>query len=71
MLPSLRIILAAVIAACAAVLTLSAGLVGARDPARNISGVPDRAGSACLNRISASISGGPAEVRLPSGAAAG
>jgi hypothetical protein len=41
MLPSLRIILAAVIAACAAVLTLSAGLIGARDPGRNISGVPD------------------------------
>jgi len=41
MLPSLRLILAAVIAACAAVLTLSAGFLGARDPARNVSGVPD------------------------------
>jgi hypothetical protein len=30
-----------------------------------------RAGSACLNRISASISGAPAEVRQPSGMAAG
>jgi hypothetical protein len=41
MLPSLRIILAAVIAACAAVLTLSAGFLGSRDQAGNLSGVPD------------------------------
>ncbi len=31
----------------------------------------DRAGSGCLNRISASISGAPARVRLPCGMAAG
>ncbi|HEY2875710.1 MAG TPA: hypothetical protein VGJ56_27550 [Reyranella sp.] len=41
MLPKLRIILAAMIATCAAVLTLSAGMLGTRDQARNISGVPD------------------------------
>ncbi len=31
----------------------------------------NRAGSGCLNRISASISGAPARVRLPCGMAAG
>ena len=41
MLPKLRIILAAMIATCAAVLTLSAGVLGTRDPANNLSGVPD------------------------------
>jgi hypothetical protein len=41
MLPSLRIILAAVFATCAAVLTLSAGMLGTRDPASNLGGVPD------------------------------
>src|SRR5947209_10629261 len=41
MLPSLRIILAAVIAACAAVLTLSAGFFSSRDAAGNLSGMPD------------------------------
>src|SRR5579871_1817666 len=41
MLPKLRIILAAMIATCATVLALSAGLVGARDPGNDISGVPD------------------------------
>jgi len=41
MLPKLRIILAAMIATCAAVLALSAGVLGTRDPANNLSGVPD------------------------------
>jgi hypothetical protein len=41
MLPSLRIILAAVIATCSAVLALSAGFLGTRNPAGNLSGLPD------------------------------
>lgn len=41
MLPNLRIILAAVFATCAAVLALSAGMLGARDPDDNLSGVPE------------------------------
>ena len=41
MLPKLRIILAAMIATCAAVLALSAGLLGTRDPGNDLSGVPD------------------------------
>lgn len=41
MLPKLRIILTAMIVTCAAVLTLSAGMLGTRDPVNNLSGVPD------------------------------
>ncbi len=41
MLPKFRIILAAVIATCAAVLALSAGMLGTRDPGDDLSGVPD------------------------------
>jgi hypothetical protein len=41
MLPNLRIILAAMIATCVAVVALSAGVVGTRELARNLSGVPD------------------------------
>jgi hypothetical protein len=41
MLPKLRFILVAMIATCAAALTLSAGMLGTRDPANNLSGVPD------------------------------
>ena len=40
MLPNLRIILAAMIVTCAAVLALSAGMLGTRDPANNLTGVP-------------------------------
>ena len=41
MLPNLRVILVAVIATCAAVLALSAGMVGTRDPGKNLAGVPE------------------------------
>ena len=41
MLPNLRVILAALIATCAAVLALSAGMVGTRDPGKNLAGVPE------------------------------
>ena len=41
MLPKLRIILVAVLATCAAVLALSAGVVGARDPGADLAGVPE------------------------------
>jgi hypothetical protein len=41
MLPKLRIILAAVLATCAAVLALSAGMLGTRDPGNDLSGVPE------------------------------
>jgi hypothetical protein len=41
MLPKLRIILVAVLATCAAVLALSAGVVGARDPGNDLAGVPE------------------------------
>ena len=41
MLPKLRIILAAVIATCAAVLALSAGILGARAPGNDLGGVSD------------------------------
>jgi hypothetical protein len=41
MLPNLRVILAAMIATCVAVLALSAGMVGTRDPAKNLADLPD------------------------------
>lgn len=41
MLPKLRIILAAVFATCAAVLALSAGMLGTRPPGDDLSGVPE------------------------------
>src|SRR5262249_3781409 len=41
MLPKLRIILVAMIATCAVALALSAGMLGTRDPANNLSGVPE------------------------------
>jgi hypothetical protein len=41
MLPKLRIILAAVFATCAAVLALSAGMLGARAPGDDLAGVPE------------------------------
>jgi hypothetical protein len=41
MLPKLRIIVAAVLATCAAVLALSAGMLGARDPGDDLTGVPE------------------------------
>lgn len=41
MLPKLRIILAAVFATCAVVLALSAGMLGARPPGDDLSGVPE------------------------------
>jgi hypothetical protein len=40
MLPTLKVILATVIAACAVVLTLSAGLIATRDPDERLSGIP-------------------------------
>jgi len=40
MLPTLKVILATVVAACAAVLTISAGLIATRDPGEQLSGVP-------------------------------
>jgi hypothetical protein len=41
MFPTLRIIIVTVIATCAVVLALSAGLVGTRDPGKNLTGVPE------------------------------
>ena len=41
MLPKFRIIVVAMIATCAAVLALSASMLGSRDPVRHLSGVPD------------------------------
>jgi hypothetical protein len=41
MLPKLRIILVAVLATCAAVLALSAGMLGARTPGDDLTGVPE------------------------------
>jgi hypothetical protein len=40
MLPTLRLILATVIAACAAVLAMSAGILGTHDPGEHLAGVP-------------------------------
>jgi hypothetical protein len=40
MLPTLRLILATVIAACAAVLAMSAGIIGTHDPGEHLAGVP-------------------------------
>lgn len=41
MLPTLKVILATVIAACAVMLTISASLIAARDPGEHLSGVPN------------------------------
>jgi hypothetical protein len=41
MLPNLRMILGAVIAACAVVLAASAGFIGSRDPARGFAEIPE------------------------------
>jgi hypothetical protein len=40
MLPTLRVIFATVIAACAAVLAMSAGIIATHDPGEHLAGVP-------------------------------